>query len=277
MNFNNPVLNFLSILFIFLCMPFAASADFDDDDEDVDYFGGLDKFLESQTADFGTSFFTNADPQIPKSYTAAKAMLYHRVKDAKSLYCGCNTAVNGDDELYDRSSCGFVPINDNSVAKVLEAEHVLPASLIIRYDPDSTCYKSDQCREGESARNCCKRLDEKFNRAHNDLVNLYPAVGTINRARSNNVFDDIPNEDYRFGTCNFETDRTFDTAEPRDGVRGDIARIHFYMIKTYGLELPEWLEDRLEIWDEEDPIDDIERERNDLILEIQGTANDMIE
>lgn len=42
-----------------------------------------------------------------------------------------------------------------------------------------------------------------------------------------------PGEDRIFGTCDFEFES--DEAEPKEDIRGDIARIYFYMKQTYGL------------------------------------------
>jgi len=62
-----------------------------------------------------------------------------------------------------------------------------------------------------------------------DLHNLYPALASINRARSNYVFGEIPGEPREFGDCDFERDRDRRVAEPRPIAHGNVARAIFYM------------------------------------------------
>jgi deoxyribonuclease-1 len=62
------------------------------------------------------------------------------------------------------------------------------------------------------------------------MYNLVPAVGEINALRSNYSFGIIPGERREFGECDMEIKNR--KAEPPPNVRGDIARIYFYMVNS---------------------------------------------
>ena len=84
--------------------------------------------------------------------------------------------------------------------------------------------------------------------------------------------------------------------EPRDEVKGDVARMLFYMAVRYegydeylDLELNENILDRSDIspfhgklsllleWNLLDPVDDFERQRNEVIFGYQGNRNPFID
>ena len=86
----------------------------------------------------------------------------------------------------------------------------------------------------------------------------------------------VPGENADFGNCDVEIARG--EFEPPAGVRGDIARIHFYMdwaYPTYDLIAEE---DRklFKVWDQEDPIDEWECERARRIEGIQKNENPFV-
>jgi endonuclease I len=116
--------------------------------------------------------------------------------------------------------------------------------------------------------------DADFPSKATDIHNLKPADPDENGVRSNDYFDWT------------KTDNTY---EPRDEVKGDIARILFYMAtmyfdlsfnddatttssnKTMGV-LSVLLE-----WNEFDPVDDFERHRNEVLYSYQGNRNPFID
>jgi endonuclease I len=104
-----------------------------------------------------------------------------------------------------------------------------------------------------------------------DLHNLKPADPSENGSRGNKYFDD-----YQSGSA----------YEPRDAVKGDIARILFYMVLMYDyLELvsqtPQSYQmamlDVLIQWHEDDPVDAFESNRNDVIFDYQNNRNPLID
>ena len=205
----------------------------------------------------------------PGSYDTAKRRLYRLIGDEETLYCGCPT--NLAQRTFDRAACGYIPRNESDRAQRLEAEHIVPAFWIARFNPDSTCWvRQPDCG---SARECCLANDEDFATAHNDLVNLYPAIGELNGDRSNYLHDLLAGEERAYGVCDFETDSAASLSEPREEVRGDIARVHFYMRDTYGLVYPDEMTELLESWDSLDPVSEMEIQRNERIQQAQGSSN----
>jgi len=106
-----------------------------------------------------------------------------------------------------------------------------------------------------------------------DLHNLKPANPSINSSRGNKFYG---------------LTTTTTTFAPREQVRGDLARILFYMAVTYpGLTLsnnnagdtvPEMgLLTLLLLWHLEDPVDAFEQNRNEIIYEEQGNRNPFID
>jgi endonuclease I len=116
--------------------------------------------------------------------------------------------------------------------------------------------------------------EDDFPSKATDLHNLKPADPDENAFRSNDYFDWV---------------KTSNTYEPRDEVKGDIARILFYMATMYfDLSLNDDpasisayksmgnLSTLLE-WNEIDPVDDFERNRNEVIYSYQKNRNPFID
>lgn len=142
------------------------------------------------------------------------------------------------------------------------------------------------------------------NNAYCDLFNLYPADGPANQRKSNNpigiVDGDIAfdNGVIRVGkSSSYRADSLITVWEPADEWKGDFARTYFYMATTYqhmtdewqtteGLltvdptswtTMRPWVYELMLAWAEEDPVDDIERARNEVIYDIQGNRNPYVD
>ena len=72
-----------------------------------------------------------------------------------------------------------------------------------------------------------------------DMYNLIPAVGEVNGDRSNYQYAIIEDEDRVYGACDAEVNFRAKQFEPAPRVRGDIARIYFYMADRYDVTLEE--------------------------------------
>lgn len=125
--------------------------------------------------------------------------------------------------------------------------------------------------------------------AHNDLHHIRATDAWCNERRGNLDFDDGGE---RLKTCaaRIREGRSF---EPRDAVKGDVARMLFYMDVRYNGEggLPDLrLVDRVGTggaelgrlctllrWHEQDPVDALERRRHDRIVAIQGNRNPFVD
>lgn len=122
-------------------------------------------------------------------------------------------------------------------------------------------------------RACCAKIDLKFRLMEADLHNLAPAVGELNGDRSNLPYGIVPGEVREYGRCDFEIGNTPKRAEPRPVVRGDVARVWFYMSDTYGVKISPSERDIFEEWSVEDPPDRWEKLRDRRIKAAQGNRN----
>lgn len=141
-------------------------------------------------------------------------------------------------------------------------------------------YPADWMAEANGCpnRNQCDVSAYRF--AEADLHNLWPALGRINSSRSDLPLNELPGEaERRFETICPDFERSSGSnaiVEPQDAVKGDLARSQLYMMVSYGLPLHGSLE-TLAAWHQEDPPDDVERARNSLIEQFQGTRNPFID
>jgi len=143
-------------------------------------------------------------------------------------------------------------------------EHVFPMAWVTRA---LGCGRRQQCRE-RSAR---------FNEIESDMHNLYPALRRWNKARGAMAYGEIPGEHWVAPDCDLEIDPQARRVEPREAVRGNIARAMFYMESRYGLVLYPRQRALLLRWHRADPPDDRERRRNDRIAHLQGRRNPFID
>jgi len=127
--------------------------------------------------------------------------------------------------------------------------------------------------------------------AYSDIHHLRPTDISVNSSRGNLDFD---YSDSPLGEAP-ENRVDSDSFEPRDAVKGDVARIVFYMDTRYegfdgstpDLQVVNNLTSvgqaklgklcALLAWNEQDPVDDFERERNNTIYEFQGNRNPYID
>lgn len=138
--------------------------------------------------------------------------------------------------------------------------------------------------------------------AGTDVHHLRPEDASTNSARSNRNFDEATTQytdgsgQYSGETNSYTGGSDVFTWEPRDEVKGDVARMLFYMATRYegegdepDLELIESYLDQgdkspyhakrsvLIGWHQEDPVDEYERNRNNVIYGYQGNRNPFID
>ncbi len=125
---------------------------------------------------------------------------------------------------------------------------------------------------------------------YSDVHNLKPAAASVNQSRSNKDFANGGEPNSIAVEC-YATDSSW---EARDAVKGDIARIIFYMatryeggngeidltvvdhVNTYPLPEHGKLSTLIE-WNEQDPPDEFERNRNNKIFAFQHNRNPFID
>jgi hypothetical protein len=128
--------------------------------------------------------------------------------------------------------------------------------------------------------------------AKSDMHHLYPVRDDVNSSRGNDPFADIPDIEtdrwYRHDTTltmiptefideYSEKDNDLDRFEPREDHKGNVARAMIYFYTIYKKEADSldsgffWQHvDAIRQWHIQDPVDSLERERNELIANYQG-------
>lgn len=119
-------------------------------------------------------------------------------------------------------------------------------------------------------------MNKEYRMMQADMFNLYPVIGEINGRRSNFSMGIIEGENRKFGKCDVEIkNRKF---EPREEIRGEIARTYMYMDSVYPgrgiISKNNWK--LFESWHSSDPVDEWECERARRIEKIQGNTNKVV-
>ncbi len=148
-------------------------------------------------------------------------------------------------------------IEPNSLidSKIVNVEHTWPQSLF------------------------SKKLSKEFQKA--DLHHLFPTDSFINSVRGSHPFGEVT-QDKRILKCpesrfGFGTSGSREVFEPPAPHRGNVARAMFYFSIRYDLEIDDLEEAVLRKWHQDDPVDQVESDRNDQIFEIQKNRNPFID
>lgn len=213
-----------------------------------------------------------ADFHPPKNFSAAKRALYSKVYNGhgQTLYTGCNWHK----KRVVLESCGLQDSFGRKWAKRarrIEAEHVIPASWLYRKNGKMRQCAATAQELHKDKRRYCRKHGSEYRQAHNDLVNLYPAVGAINGMRSAKPFAERPSGgNKRTFRGNRTITLTSRVAVPDPEIRGDIARVAFYMQRHYGVSYSPRMERLFMKWDREDPVSAEEKVRCERIRKVQG-------
>lgn len=200
----------------------------------------------------------------------------HSTLPQETFYCGCAYSITNKSTgsgKTDLASCGYDPRSNRTRANRIEWEHVFPAA---RIGENLACWNEGNELCDKPGRECCEKVNEAFEYAASDLNNLVPAIGEVNGDRGKLPFGEIPGEKRDYGQCDFEIDRVKDIVEPKEDIRGNIARIYLYMSDTYSLPLTENEIKMFEEWNREDRPDQNELERNTRIRNFQGLGNQYV-
>lgn len=199
----------------------------------------------------------------PVTFATAKKhiyQIYQAQRWSQSFYCDC--AFDPANKTALPKSCGFSDpdyADDpkrpwSKLAEKVEMEHIVPASRFGKAGL-SLAESFAKCRGVKDVRRCAERHYAKFKQMHSDPHNLVPVLGTLNRKRGNRRLSMVAGHK-GFGECDFELHPNGKHFEPRPQVRGDVARVYFYMAKKYHMpSLIHWREHQLfESWTKEDPV-----------------------
>lgn len=209
---------------------------------------------------------------------AKKAISRIYTSNPSSFYCNCPyKKINGKLRV-DLNNCDYQIRKNARRAARIEWEHVVPAH---HFGHTRQCWREKICskKNGKKykGRRCCTKTDPTFRKMASDLHNLVPAIGEVNGDRSNFKYGMIEGEKRAYGKCNIEIDFKSRITEPRPEVQGDIARIYFYMNKTYEMPISKKQRNLFDVWHKIDPVSDWEKIRNNHIKNIQGAGNPFIQ
>ena len=138
-----------------------------------------------------------------------------------------------------------------------------------------------------------------FNKAEplkSDIVHVVPTDGKVNGMRSDWPFGDVATVSYasannysKLGSCK-SAGYTGKVFEPNDEIKGDIARIYFYMATCYQSQcgswggdiftstgMVKWELDVMMAWSKLDPVDDVEKARNNAVQQVQNNRNPFVD
>ena len=111
-----------------------------------------------------------------------------------------------------------------------------------------------------------------------DLHHLFPTDTKTNERRSSYPFGLVETVTWQKGEARLGWDREGRMVfEPPPSHRGNVARALFYVAAVYDLDIPAHEEATLRAWHREDPVDHLERRRNDRIEEVQGNRNAFVD
>ena len=156
----------------------------------------------------------------------------HKGKDIKNntFFCGCSFDLNYMRlNLEFTNSCLYRSIKNSN--RRVKWTHLFPQT---RFD-DSLSKEVKICKnkKKEDKISCLRSNSKIFREIEEDVFNIIPVIEEIEEERKDYRFSDIDYENYPFGSCIFEVSHKQKTVEPRDDLKGDIARIMFHMIAKY--------------------------------------------
>lgn len=205
------------------------------------------------------------------SFGQAKKLLkehvYYDTMHDGTFYCGCDWEwVGATGGRVDLNSCGYKVRKNQVRAERTEWEHVVPAWVLGH---------QRQCWQNGGRENCINS-DSEFRKMEADPHNLHIAIGEVNADRSNFSFAMLPWVGKQHGQCDVKVDFKGRAVEPRNEVKGQIARIYFYMHDRYNLSMSRQQQQLFMAWDKQFPVTESELERDRRISKIAGNSNPFV-
>lgn len=209
----------------------------------------------------------------PSNFSEAKVVAKEKVYNDQAtsalgeLYCGCQWEwVGKSGGRVDKKSCGYETRKQEERAQRTEWEHIVPAW---------TFGHQRQCWQ-KGGREFCEKDDPVFSAMEANLFNLYPSVGEVNGDRSNFGYGMVASKTPQYGQCKTKVDFAQEIAEPRDEVKGMVARTTFYMFDRYNLNMSRQQQQLLMAWNNQFPVSAWEKQRNQRIAAIMGHNNPFV-
>ena len=216
-----------------------------------------------------TSALAGAPTSFAEAKVVAKREVFFDQADGPvgDLYCGCKWRwVGKSGGRVDAESCGYETRKQQTRAERAEWEHIVPAW---QFGHQRQCWQN-------GGRKNCVATDPVFRAMEADLYNLYPSVGEVNGDRANFNYGMVSGVSSQYGQCTTRVDFAARTAEPRDEVKGLVARTTFYMFDRYGLNMSRQQQQLLGAWSRQYPPTEWEIERSARIAKIVGYPNKFV-
>lgn len=213
----------------------------------------------------------------PNNFEQAKVQLKQIYQgNERTFYCDCNISWLGrSGGRVDHESCGFAIYSpkglpsEATIARAArsEVEHIIPISWV---------GKQLQCWQNGGRKNC-QKSDPLFNKIEGDLFNLTYAVGQINGLRADLPFGMVTNSIApQFGQCDIKIDSKARKVQPKADIRGDIARVAFYMADRYNLSLSRQDQQLFMAWHKQDPVSELELVRHQRTAALTNRTNPFV-
>ncbi|HIP76509.1 MAG TPA: endonuclease I [Psychromonas hadalis] len=212
------------------------------------------------------------------SFSKAKKLLEKQVytENAYRVTIYCGASFNTKKKITAKN--GFSTHKYRNRAKKIEWEHVVPAenfgrNFVAWRDGDAKCVNSKG--KHYKGRRCANKVDEEYKLMQADMYNLYPAIGSVNAARSNYNFVASVSSATDFGQCAMKIEKR--KAEPPVKARGQIARSYLYMDKTYSqYKMSKQQRQLMKAWNKQYPPTQWECERGERIRHLQQSNNQIL-
>ena len=223
-----------------------------------------------------TTPFATSIPTDIRDFAEAKKVAAVIYQDYPyTFYCGCHFTG----KKVDHRACGYKPLHDTKRAHRIEWEHIVPAHAFGQAfaqwrNGASKCVHNTG--EPYRGRACARLTSKAFKQMEADLYNLVPAIGEVNQLRADYPMGMLPGVAPMLGQC--QTKIFHGIIEPRNEVRGFVARTYKYMDNRYpGFNLLH-ADNRamMEEWDHTHPPNAFEIRRAKQIARIQGNVNPFV-
>lgn len=210
-------------------------------------------------------YLTLLPTKATSSETPSLNLAYQRLNIQNTFYCDCPYSKNNA-QIIQRSSiknsglytvylgvCEYQTRSNEALANSLSWDYIVPLDTIAKSLPCGTKAKKKLFKKNALylPQKQCEN-DSAFQAAKNDPVNREPSIGEIKNDRNAFNFGKLDFESRKYGLCDFEVKADKMLAEPREEIRGDIARIHFYMKEKYGIKFDLTYLARLKLWERSD-------------------------
>lgn len=217
-----------------------------------------------------------------QSYSKAKKWLYKYVYPTDELRTTlyCKNKFNLKRKIVSYPD-GFSAKGNKKRFNRVEAEHVVAISSFAKHYPAYYNSHKECVSKGRQfkGRSCVEKTNKNYRFANADLNLLYPANGLINLLRSNYRFAEIsgnPSQG-RITGCDIKIDKKNRLVEPRNEIKGIVARTHLYAEIAYPIfNLSSKQRQLFNAWDRAYPVTAEECRRNKIITKLQKSDNPVL-